>query len=107
ATSTPIARGQLQLVEAHACVFHGRRFAHIVLRRGGRIVSLLVTPTGQGVAAQRTADVSKCPTPGDLNLACTSAGKYAVFVVSDLPDAENLDLARLLAPAVRTHLVGA
>src|SRR5262249_56424481 len=106
-TSTPIVRGQLELVEAHACVFHGRRFAHIVLRQRGRIVSLLVTPTGQGGTGQRITEVSRCPTAGDLRVACTIAGNYAVFVVSDLPDEENLDLARLLVPAVRTHLAGA
>jgi anti-sigma factor RsiW len=105
ATSTPIADGQVQLVEAHACVFRGRRFAHIVLRRGNRVVSLLVTPTRQdGIAG---TDVSACPTSGDLKVACTTAGGYAVFVVSDMPDADNLALARLLAPAVRSHLTGA
>jgi anti-sigma factor RsiW len=107
AASAPIAAGQVQLVEAHACVFHGRRFAHIVLRRGGRIVSLLVTPTRQDGIAEKLTDVTVCPTSGDLKVACTTAGRYAVFVVSDLPDADNLALARLLAPAVRAHLAGA
>jgi anti-sigma factor RsiW len=107
ATSTPVADGQVQLVEAHACVFRGRRFAHIVLRRGGRIVSLLVTPTRQDGIAGKLTDVSACPTSGDLKVACTTAGGYAMFVVSDMPDADNLALARLLAPAVRAHLAGA
>jgi hypothetical protein len=96
----------VQLVEAHACVFHGRRFAHIVFRRGGRVVSLLVTPTGQAATMRSAAGVSACPTSGDLKIACTIAGGFAVFVVSDLPDADNLALARLLAPAVRAHLAG-
>jgi anti-sigma factor RsiW len=107
ATSTPVADGQVQLVEAHACVFRGRRFAHIVLRRGNRIVSLLVTPTRQDGIEGKLTDVSVCPTSGDLKVACTTAGGYAVFVVSDMPDADNLALARLLVPAVRAHLAGA
>ena len=107
ATSAPIVEGQIQLVEAHACVFRGRRFAHIVLRRGRRVVSLLVTPIRQDDLAGKLADVSACPTSGDLKVACTTSGGYAVFVVSDMPDAENLALARLLAPAVRAHLAGA
>ena len=107
ARSTPVADGQVQLVEAHACVFRGRRFAHIVFRRGGRVVSLLVTPTRQDGFAGKLIDVSACPTSGDLKVACTTAGGYAVFVVSDMPDADNLALARLLAPAVRAHLAGA
>ncbi len=107
AMATPIADGQVQLVEAHACVFRGRRFAHIVLRRGDRVVSLLVTPTRQDGLTGKVTDVSACPGSGDLKVACTTAGGYAVFVVSDMPDADNLALARLLAPAVRAHLAGA
>ncbi len=106
ATSTPVADGQLQLVEAHACVFRGRRFAHIVFRRGGRVVSLLVTPTRQDGITGKLTDVSACLTSGDLRVACTAGGGYAVFVVSDMPDADNLALARLLVPAVHAHLAG-
>jgi len=106
ATSRPVAGGEVQLVEAHACVFRGRRFAHIVLRRGERVMSLLVTPTRQDGIAGTLTGVSACPSSGDLKVACTAAGGYAVFLVSDMPDADNLELARLLAPAVRAHLTG-
>jgi anti-sigma factor RsiW len=106
ATSTPVEAGQVQLVEAHACVFHGRRFAHIVFRRGGRVVSLLVTPTRGDSITGTAAAVSACPTFGDLKVACTTAAGYALFVVSDLPETDNLELARLLMPSVRAHLAG-
>ena len=107
AASSPVEAGHVQLVEAHACVFHGRRFAHLVFRRGDRVVSLLVTPArGDGFGVTST-DVSACPASGDLNVACTTAAGYAVFVISDLPDGDNLALARLLTPAVRAHLAGA
>jgi hypothetical protein len=39
--NTPI--GPMHVVDRHSCVFHGRRFAHIVLQFHGQIVSLLVT----------------------------------------------------------------
>ena len=35
--------GNIQLVESHSCVFNGCRFAHMVLRDHGSLVSLLVT----------------------------------------------------------------
>ena len=54
--------------------------------------------------AHRRVGVSRV---GDLKVACTTAGGYAVFVISDMPDADNLALARLLVPAVRAHLAGA
>lgn len=107
ATSAPVKAGHVQLVEAHACVFHGRRFAHFVFRRNGRVVSLLVTPTSGGSIGGKLPAVATCPASGDLNVACTTAAGYAVFVVSDLPDGDNQALARLLVPAVRAHLVGA
>src|SRR5262249_7444505 len=41
---TRLAQGDLTVLERHACVFDGRRFAHIVLRYRGNLVSVLVTP---------------------------------------------------------------
>ncbi len=34
---------EAELVEAHSCVFRGRRFGHLVFKSHGRIISLLVT----------------------------------------------------------------
>jgi len=52
-------------------------------------------------------EIREHPTSGEVRVACTTAGGCAVFVVSDLPDADNLAVARLLASAVRAHLAGA
>lgn len=107
ARSTPVEAGHVQLVEAHACVFRGRRFAHLVFRRGDHVISVLVTPTrGDGMAAADT-HLSACPASGDLSIACSTAAGYAVFLVSDLPERDNLDLARSLMPPVHAQLAGA
>ena len=44
---------------------------------------------------------------GDLSIACSTAARYAVFLVSDLPERDNLELAQSLMPSVHTQLAGA
>src|SRR5260370_22764943 len=44
-----------QFVEAHSCVFEGRRFAHIILKYHGRLVSFLVTDIGHPEGANANA----------------------------------------------------
>lgn len=96
----------VELLEAHSCIFEGRRFAHIVLRHRGRVVSVLVTdtdlPTGNG-------DIQTANFDGNLNAAGFNVGHHAVFVVSELSDAENTMMAQAIAPAIRlqTEKVGA
>lgn len=45
-----------------------------------------------------------CETANNYQVACFSARKQKVFVISDLPEPENLKLARGISPAVRRHL---
>lgn len=104
---------QAEVVEAHSCVFEGRRFAHLVLRYQGRIVSLLVTNINSVNEAKATRsrplDNSQpqaiaCSQIDGHQISCFETARHAVFVVSDLPEGENLAVARALAPAVLGHL---
>ena len=110
--------GQIELVEAHSCVTEGRRFGHVVLRHRGHLVSLLITELGRSDTS--TAEAVQSPPPDDPSarvVACSQAEQYqvscfetprhAVFVVSDLSEADNLSIARALAPSVFEHLVRA
>lgn len=101
-----------QFVEAHSCVFEGRRFAHIVLKYHGELVSFLVTdiePT-RGVQPQsvrRSADlqVITCSQFDGYQVSCFETARHAVFIVSELPEGDNLALARALAPPVFAHII--
>jgi hypothetical protein len=94
-----------EFVEAHSCVFKGRRFGHIVLKYHGRIVSLLVTDSGRVVEAGAPAQqVIACSQYEGYQVSCFETARHTVFVVSDLPESENLSLARALAPSVYTHI---
>ena len=77
---TGLPGGPVDLVERHSCVYEGRRFAHVVFRYSGRIVSLLVTGGTESIGS--TPEI--LPTDGVLQVASFSAGRHLVFVVSDL-----------------------
>ncbi len=101
AGSAPIRDGDMEILGAHWCVFRGRQFGHVIVGRGGRIVSILVTPTDQ---ASASLHVDACRSADGLQVACFDAQGHGVFVVSDLAEGEILQLARSLAPVLRAHL---
>ena len=100
-----------QFVEAHSCVYQGRRFAHIVLKYHGQLVSFLVTDIEPTKVVQpesiRPADpqVITCSEFDGYKVSCFETARHAVFVVSDLTEGDNLALARALAPSVFAHII--
>ena len=96
----------VEVVEAHSCIFEGRRFAHIVLKYRGRLVSLLVTEGVTEVTppTPSQSQVIACSQFDGYQVSCFQTARHAVFVVSDLPEGENLGLARAVAPSVYAHI---
>jgi hypothetical protein len=94
----------VKTVAAHACIWKGRRFGHVVLSYKSAIVSLLVTKPESDVVRYARAAAAECPTASTFTVACFAAPRHAVFVVSDLPAREATMLAQGLAPGVRDHL---
>ncbi len=93
--------GKIELLDAHSCVFNGRGFAHVILRRGKKIISVLVTDSD---ASGETDAAIISQTDENLQVAAFGASRYAVFVVSDLTDEENQTIARIISPSVRRHI---
>lgn len=89
---------------AHACIWKGRRFGHVVLSYRSEVVSVLVTQPEGSVARHAAAEPSQCPTTAEFSVACFASPEHAVFVVSALPAAESVSLAQALAPTLREHL---
>lgn len=89
-----------ELVEAHSCVFAGKRFAHLVLKANGKVVSVLVTaselPAGDKEIDEQQVD--------GMSVAGFRTYEHAVFVVSDLPENRNTSIANSIADAIRKHL---
>lgn len=106
----------MELVMAHACLFKGHWFGHIVVRYRGRLVSLLVTrledSSGIATSPEKSpqdleGQVIACSTVGGYQVSCFRTVHHGVFVVSDLEEGENLAVARKLAPSVYEHITHA
>ena len=104
----------VEFVEAHSCVYQGRRFAHIVLKYHGRLVSFLVTDLdrsdkssagGRRTLTDPDRQVIACSQFEGYQVSCFETPRHAVFVVSDLSETENLALARSLAPSAYKQIV--
>ncbi len=88
----------LRVLARHACVYHGRRFGHIVMQEEDDVVSLLVTrgPAPGAVALHGG--------PPPLRVASFPVGEYAGFIVAALEEAEISRLAEALAAPLSRHL---
>lgn len=93
--------GEIKLLEAHSCVFEGRRFAHIVLRRQKHTISVLVTDSDLP-AEESNAVITQ--TSESLQVARFSTKHHAVFVISDLPATENATVAQAIKSNIRQHI---
>lgn len=91
----------IEFIEAHSCIYEGRRFAHIVVRHKGKMVSLLMTDTD---LPSDNSGIQTAVYDQAVRAAGFLAGHHAVFIVSQLSDEENVTLAKTLAPAVRAHV---
>jgi anti-sigma factor RsiW len=95
-----LSNGDLTVLERHACVYGGRRFAHIVLRYRGTLVSVLVTP-------DRLASVPSELAVDGTRVSSFRAGRFAGFVVSSASETETREIAAAVAGPVKSALAGA
>lgn len=92
-----------QILEAHECEFDGKLFTHYVLRRNGKIVSVLKTESNNASQTNlKTEDSIVCERQKGLQISRFTIGEELVFVVSDMSEAENLSLARILSDSVKS-----
>jgi hypothetical protein len=109
---TTLSGGPVRILERHSCVFGGRRFAHIVLRYKGRIVSLLVAgderPGGRLARTFARADdrPAALPVTDGFRVASFHGARHAVFVVSSLSDEDLQEVTRAMAGSVSRALAG-
>jgi len=96
----------VEFVDAHSCVFKGRRFGHVILRYGGQLVSVLVTniesKDRNGSTGVKEA-VAEAQMDG-FQLAHFETTRHTVYVVSGLSDAENRSIAQAIEPSVSRHI---
>ena len=104
---------EFRVVLAHRCTVQGRNYVHLVLRGASSLLSLIITkktpgeafPASQLAPVRQTAGV---PVYGagasQFQVAAFESQAYLAFVISDLPEERNLQLAAALAPPVQQFL---
>ncbi len=103
-SSESLRAGGISYIEDHSCIYNGQRFAHIVLEDKGHTVSLLVAEVDGRVTKEANTDIIACSHKDGYQVSCFNTKRHTVFVVSDLPEADNLMLTRRLAPSVAAHI---
>jgi anti-sigma factor RsiW len=96
--------GTLHVADRHSCVFHDRRFGHVVFRLDDHLVSLLMTTDGAGSSSSPNAMLSWLAPVDGLSMASFHTPGHVVFVVSDLPDAAFRQVAQSLADPATSRL---
>jgi hypothetical protein len=104
--------GAAHVLERHACVYGGRRFAHIVLQYRGAPVSLLVTALDQdsprvlGIFPGRALMGSSTGHVEDTAVVSVRTAHHMVFFVGDLPLSDLVKLADAAAEPLSRQLNG-
>ncbi len=102
--------GKVQFVEAHSCVFNGKRFGHIILKEGNHLVSVLVTDLDNApaeIAAQTSPEARQAIVDSSVEgyqVSYLATAKHGIFIVSDLEAARNSQIAGILVPSVYEHV---
>lgn len=106
-TGEGMQAGDIKYIEDHSCIYDAQRFAHIVLEHKGRTISLLVAEADDTTAKEANTDAIACSHSGGYHVSCFNTKRHSVFVISDLAEADNLIIARKLAPSVAQHIARA
>lgn len=106
--STP--NGPVHVVERHSCAYGARRFGHVILQYGGRVVSLLLTANDGTIGPATRPDLTPhaigSPVDG-LSAVSIDGSRHAVMLVSDLGQAELTQLSQMISLPLVERLGGA
>jgi hypothetical protein len=93
--------GDLPLVTAHECRYHGRKFVHLTFGNKRSLLSLVIARKQDGEVlgmGTHTAGAQK------FQVAAFESRDYLVYTVSDLPRQANLDILTAVAPSLEKLL---
>jgi len=97
---------------AHQCSYAGRKFVHLTFEKDGGLLSLVVArkQTGESLDGLSPAAAASGvriyqSAAGRYQVAGFEAGNFFAYVVSELRNKENLQIAASVAPAVREFLM--
>lgn len=103
--------GTARIVRRHACVYEGRRFAHVVLEYRGTLVSLLVTAADSGLhvtfPGEALPHVTSAKQVDRMSVVSFRTPRYAVFLAGNVAPADLTALADAIAAPLYRELTGA
>ena len=98
------------MLARHACVYDGRRFAHIVFEYRGERVSLLVTDADGGaqvaLPGDRLPDVTSAGQIAEMSVVSFRASNHLVFFAGSVPQPDLKKLADSVATPIYRALSG-
>jgi Putative zinc-finger len=104
------AAGGAHVLERHACIYNGRRFAHVVLEYRGAKVSLLVTDVDGRVQPRLPGDafpqVTVAGRVDDVTVVSFRSGRHMVFFAGDISQSDLTMLADAIAEPLDRQLAG-
>ncbi len=91
----------IEMLHSHNCIYEGKEFTHVILRKNGHIVSVFIDitdnlPVNDATSAQITSEHEN-----GLQVASFLKDNRAIFVISDLSETENLTAARTLFDSLK------
>jgi hypothetical protein len=91
-----------QLVMAHECSYHGRRFVHLTLKSDTNLMSLVIARkgTGETLGGEGFAQAASAR----FQIASFEDRDYLVYFISDLSREKNSEMMRAMAPGVKAFL---
>ncbi len=101
--------GDMQIVMAHRCSYHGRKFVHLAMRGDSKLLSMVISLKRDGESFTKENLLPVLSDSGipmyrsgvqRFEIAGVESRSHLVYVVSDLPGKENLAFLTALAPAV-------
>jgi hypothetical protein len=102
-----------QLVLAHQCTWHKRKFVHLVTKKGSRLMSLVVTLKKEG-ESYNTEGLLPALVQSDLpiyhgavqrfQIDSFESRDYLVYFVSDSSKEQNMEVMRAMASSVKALL---
>jgi anti-sigma factor (TIGR02949 family) len=103
----------LKMVLAHQCSYHKRKFVHLAMQNDRGLVSLVITNKRDGeffdpkqlpsLIAQSGVPIYRSAVQR-FQIAAFETADHLAYIVSDLPERENLQLANSLAAPVKNFL---
>lgn len=86
----------VEMLHAHDCIFEGKEFSHVILRKGGHIISVFVDKSDV-LPDDNSSSTIISEQENGLQVASFEKSMKAVFVISDMSESDNLSAARVLS----------